>query len=591
MGLDRSIFFTGFKPAAVWLVLSGGAVVHAQDARPAPAAGQAAAVEVAVPMPPDAPADFSGIAIKPQPPSGFVAELPPPAPADFTNASLALPPVSVELPPEAPLFVDPAITPLGLALRAAIEALPLEAAGKSPAARAAADFNRAIADFYKARDYKPLWIDGSDWNRAAASVLTRLQRAGEDGLDLSAQRLPVLKADSDLASRAGAELAMSRMVAVYGAQASGGRVVPTVVSRLITAKPPTAEAGAVLAAVAASSDPAGTLHEFNPPHEGYKALRSKLAELRNARGDEPVAIGPGRILRVGMDDPRVPLIRTRFNLGPSPEGRDTLYDTQVAGAVADFQKSKGMRADGRLTPQTIAALSGGQPAQLEAEIIANMERWRWLPRDLGRMHMLVNIPEYMVRVVKDGEEIHSARAIVGKTETPTPVFSDAMKFMVVNPSWYVPPSIIKKSSLESFARQGYEVRQTRSGLMVRQPPGPKNALGNVKFMFPNNHAVYLHDTPGRHLFNASLRAFSHGCVRVQNPFKLAEVVMSTAPGWSERRLASLVGRGEQTVHLPQHLPIHLVYFTTFVDENGQLQTRNDLYGFSRRLRTAMGLRG
>ncbi|MBM3606975.1 MAG: murein L,D-transpeptidase [Alphaproteobacteria bacterium] len=521
--------------------------------------------------------------------------LPPEAPVDFSAAvspAQTPPPFAVELPPAAPFSVDPQFTPFGLALKAAVEALSAPAPARPvrgrPARAAAPDLNQSIAAFYAARDYRPLWFVDGRWTPAAASALAQLARAHEDGLDLRAYPVPAVTGNDPVAD-ARRELELSRAVAAYGMQASGGRVAPRTVSALITSRPPTANPADVLARVSASPDAARALQDFNPPHAGYRALRAKLAEMRGARESQPVAIGPGKILRVGISDERVPLIRARFNLGPADEGRNTLYDSQVAGAIAGFQKSKGMRADGRLTPQTVVALSGGRPALLEAEIIANMERWRWLPRDLGSMHIIVNIPEYQVRVIRDGQAVHSARAIVGKAETPTPVFSDHMKFMVVNPSWYVPPSIIKKSSPEAFARQGYEVRQTRNGLMVRQPPGPGNALGNVKFMFPNDHAVYLHDTNARHLFNASLRAFSHGCVRVQNPFKLAEAVMSTAPGWSERRLASLVGRGEMTVNLPQHLPIHLVYFTTFVDGNGELQTRGDLYGFSRRLRAAMGL--
>jgi murein L,D-transpeptidase YcbB/YkuD len=221
-----------------------------------------------------------------------------------------------------------------------------------------------------------------------------------------------------------------------------------------------------------------------------------------------------------------------------------------------------------------------------------MERWRWLPRDLGQMHIFVNIPEFMVRVNKDGQQIHETKVIVGATKTPSPVFSHRMQHLIVNPSWHVPPSIIKESGgAERMAAKGFEVRQTKWGVAVRQPPGPRNALGYVKFMFPNEHAVYLHDTPGRHLFAASMRAMSHGCIRVHEPFKLAEVVMSTEPGWSEKRLKGMIGSGERTINLPQHLPIHLAYFTTFVDENGQLQQRQDIYGHSRKVMNALGIKG
>lgn len=533
--------------------------------------------------------------------------MPPAATPDFSGANVAgdPPPFKVELPPPAELVMPAAISPHALALKALVEALPVVPANKSVAARAVAAFNKGVADFYQSREYVPVWHDEGKWSAAASSVLTRLQRAGEDGLDLSAYEIPALAAGAsamDPAVLARRELALSRAVAAYAGQASGGRVAPVAISRLITSKPEAIEPAAALAkfsAVDKTGDiSAGDiLQNFNPPHPGYRALRAKLAEMRREHDSPaPVAIGPGKVLRIGMKDPRVPLIRARFGLSPGQDNGDlTVYDTQVASAVASFQKSQGLRADGRLTPQTVAALSGGQPKRLEADIVANMERWRWLPRDLGQMHLMVNVPEYMVRVFKGGEEIHETRVIVGKAVNQTPIFSDKMQFLVVNPSWNVPVSIIKKEMMPAaqrdptyFSRRGYEVRQHRGQMIVRQPPGPRNALGLVKFMFPNQHSVYLHDTPGRHLFSAEVRAFSHGCVRVHNPFKLAEIVMSTGDGWNEQRLRSMVGRGERTVHLPQHLPIHIVYFTTFVDENGQLQTRNDIYGHSRRLRAALG---
>jgi murein L,D-transpeptidase YcbB/YkuD len=197
--------------------------------------------------------------------------------------------------------------------------------------------------------------------------------------------------------------------------------------------------------------------------------------------------------------------------------------------------------------------------------------------------------------LKQGEDVlHTARVVVGKPESPTPIFSDRMRFLVVNPSWTMPPSILKKEALPNlaadpdyYAKRGYEVIRRGDRVTVRQPPGERNALGHIKFMFPNDHSVYLHDTPSRGLFGRDARAFSHGCVRVDQPFRLAEAVLGG--DWTERRLRGMVGRGERTINLNQPLPIHLTYFTAYVGEDGRLRLRDDLYGFSRRLRVAMGL--
>ena len=242
---------------------------------------------------------------------------------------------------------------------------------------------------------------------------------------------------------------------------------------------------------------------------------------------------------------------------------------------------------------------GFDPAALEDEIIANMERWRWEPRTQTDDQIEVNIPDYMVKVTFGGQVVHRARVIVGKPDHQTPVFSNRMQFIEVNPYWNVPESIIKNEMMPKLAadptylqRMGYEVTYARSGKMiVRQPPGERNALGRIKFMFPNEHAVYLHDTPSRGLFASARRAFSHGCVRVDDPFKFAEVVLGKDSGWTEARVKKLIGGKNQTIPLPKFIDIHIEYFTAFVDGDGKLQTRDDVYGYSRRVKAALGLYG
>jgi murein L,D-transpeptidase YcbB/YkuD len=211
-----------------------------------------------------------------------------------------------------------------------------------------------------------------------------------------------------------------------------------------------------------------------------------------------------------------------------------------------------------------------------------MEMWRWEPREMGERRIEVNVPDYSVEVFEGDTVVHRARVIVGKPQTPTPIFSNVMRYVLINPSWRVPDSIIKKemmSRLGYLSRHGYEVKTVDGRLSVRQLPGDDNALGRLAFMFPNEHSVYLHDTPSQELFDADRRAFSHGCIRVEDPVRLAELTL----GWPEERINSAIGGPERTVFLPRPLPIHIEYFTEFVDEFGDLQQRADVYGLTRRV--------
>jgi murein L,D-transpeptidase YcbB/YkuD len=207
---------------------------------------------------------------------------------------------------------------------------------------------------------------------------------------------------------------------------------------------------------------------------------------------------------------------------------------------------------------------------------------------------VVNIPEFEARLFRADAEILSTRVIVGKPDKPTPLFSNKMEYLIVNPSWNVPQSIIKNemmNKLGSLRRMGYDVEYVDGRLHVRQPPGEKNALGRIKFIFPNDYAVYLHDTPTRHLFAAPSRAFSHGCVRVDQPFSLAVALLRPERGWNEERLQKMLGKNERRVSLPEPLPIHLVYFTVRADESSELQRFDDIYGYAGKARQLLGLGG
>ncbi len=509
------------------------------------------------------------------------------------SPSPAPPPTATSAgPTPAPVLAAPATSPAAASadlIKAALEALD-NSDGKDAKEELRKE-HAAIAAYYAARDDAPLWIENGEPNDAVAPALARLARAGDDGLDLSGLPVPAFVGGPD--KLAAADVALSAAVVAYGREASGSRVDPQTISDLIGTKPDLLDPTLILAAVAASgADSGAMLQSFNPQQKSYRALREKLIELRSsAKSGKSVAIPPGRSLRVGMRDPRVPLIRARFGLELAG-AHNLVYDGQVAAAVADFQSEAGLRPSGVLTRRTVAALA--DPARLENEIIANMELWRWMPRRLGANRIEVNIPDFTADVVEDGKVVERHKVIVGKPDTPTPVFSDTIKFLIVNPSWNVPASIVRKEMLPHLAtdpnyltEMGYEVFMRNGRLVVRQPPGERNALGLIKFMFPNRYSVYLHDTPMRNLFTAERRDFSHGCVRIQQPFELAQTVLG--PHWPEAKIKGLIGSEERYVYLPRPLPIYIEYFTTYVDDAGHLQVRDDLYGYTRKVELALRL--
>ncbi|MCJ2133865.1 L,D-transpeptidase family protein [Methylobacterium sp. J-026] len=465
----------------------------------------------------------------------------------------------------------------------------------------------AIRSFYEARVDKPLWIADGSWSEAAKTVSARLAAAGEDGLDARAYTIPNLPEKPDAKAVADADLRLSAAAVLYARDARGGRVNLASISRLITPTLDLPAGNDVLAKLADAGAKAGeTLQAYNPATPGYRALKSRLASLRGPApaAAKPLRLPAGPALRIGMRDARVPLLRAHFDLENRPAGTldqgpgepDT-YDATVADAVSRFQRSHGLPASGVLNVQTVLALAdpgrANRPTGGEAELIVNMERWRWLPGDLGPDYILVNVPEYRLRAYRGGVLRDEARVIVGKPDSRTPLFSGLMEYAVVNPSWYVPPSILKTMApkLAGYGGKtwgGYEVVRHGGHIALRQPPGERNALGFIKFMFPNQHAVYLHDTPNRSLFSAAKRDFSHGCVRVDDPFRLADTVL---PNWSAERLKKLIGKGERTIRLPEKLPVHLAYFTAYVDDGGSYRTLPDLYGYDAPMRAALGLPG
>jgi murein L,D-transpeptidase YcbB/YkuD len=304
------------------------------------------------------------------------------------------------------------------------------------------------------------------------------------------------------------------------------------------------------------------------------------------------------ILRPGMKDPRVLALRQRLDIAGDKDNQ--LYDDAVRDAVKAFQTSAELDTDGNLGPNTVKALNGekkvakGPTADPIDTIIANMERWRWLPRDLGNPHVIVNVPDYSLTLYNNDKVYWHTKIVAGKPGLATPMISAEMKFITVNPTWNVPPSIIEKEYLpaleqdpQALERIGLKISQDADGTVhIFQPPGAGNALGRIRFNFPNKFLVYQHDTPDKHLFARDERAFSHGCMRVQNPLTYGEKILSLVlpnERYTEAKLQSMFGGSEININFPKNIWVHLTYQTAFVDESGKLQLRKDVYGRDARI--------
>jgi murein L,D-transpeptidase YcbB/YkuD len=360
----------------------------------------------------------------------------------------------------------------------------------------------------------------------------------------------------------------------------------------------------VLAKLADGTNTGNVLDGFNPPQQEFKVLKAKLAELRKgpvasepkaeAKPEQPrVHVPEGKLLRPGMKDSRVVVLRKRLDIAGDKD--NPLYDDAVRDAVKTFQTESDIGVDGNLGPNTVRALNGEQkevrraPGDPIDTIIVNMERWRWLPRNIGNPHVIVNVPDFTLSLYNDGKVYWKTKIVAGKPGLATPMVSAEMKFITVNLTWNVPPSIIEKEYLpaleqdpQALDRIGLKLTQDADGTIhISQPPGAGNALGRIRFNFPNKFLVYQHDTPDKHLFAKEKRAFSHGCMRVQNPLTYGEKVLSLVmpkEHYTEARLESMFGGSEININFPKFIPVHLTYQTAFVDDAGKLQLRDDVYG-------------
>ena len=396
---------------------------------------------------------------------------------------------------------------------------------------------------------KPLWIDQEGLTDRARAAAVEISKADEWGFDPSEFTLPQsdFTANGRLTARDLVDLEMTMSLAIlkYVRYARGGRMDPTDLSLDIDRKPPLLPAADVLRGAFAADDIAQFLRDQHPKHDQFLKLRDAYLKIRD-------------------------------------EERD-LSETSD-------------RDDERARRRTRASTS-----DLSQRLLYNMEMWRWMPRDLGDFHVQANIPEFRIRVISNGRIIHSERVVTGKVKNKTPVFSDQLEYLEFRPDWGVPNSIKVKEILPKIMRgkdvesQGLRVKfngqdidlsridWSRADIRnyhIYQPPGSRNALGLVKFMFPNKHAVYFHDTPSKYLFKKKVRAYSHGCIRVRDPMKMAAVLLGHDKGWGRERIDRIVESGidNNRIQLSQKYPVHVTYFTARANQDGEIELTDDVYG-------------
>jgi murein L,D-transpeptidase YcbB/YkuD len=427
-------------------------------------------------------------------------------------------------------------TPVGKAVKARLEAIPSDGSEQDKTERA------ALVAFYGARAYAPLWVGDQGFNTDADSIVAAFGKAGDWGLDAADFPAPKVEVVGDLAPdvQAEAEVALSLAVLKYARYARGGRIAHPAeqLNSNLDRKPQLIDPAVVLADIAGASDKALALTDAHPQHPQFRRLQEKYAE----------AIGK----------------------------------------------------------------TGGKPNAAAKKIRANMEMWRWMWADLGDMHLMANVPSYMIEVVENGQTIHTERIVVGEVGKQSSIFTRRLQDITFRPMWRVPESIKVNELWPSMLRGGGLMRQygleveTKSGrrldwrtmdwrtLDIRdyevvQPPGRNSAMGAVKFSFPSQHTIFMHDTPDKWMFNSKQRTLSHGCLRLRNPLRVAELVLAHDKGWDAAKVQDLAKSGpfNNQVLIEKRIPMHIAYFTAWVDDKGVLKTYSDIYGHEKRVTQAL----
>lgn len=512
---------------------------------------------------------------------------------------------------------------------------------KVPAFKEHADL---IYLFYRERDYDLAWFKEADLVPQSEKLLNTLSEAGKEGLDPKAYKVVAIdemisrydllgrKDSARLELQQEIDVALTATYFNYASDFYRGRIDPNNVKQVQWGvRNNKIKLNRALQTILRERESTYPYYEFEALHKGYTDLRDALQQYREIeeRGGWPkVDLGKRKSLQKGDTAAAVVQLRQRLNPEAKLDPNDPamrLFDDKLEAQVKKFQTLHGLDQDGKVGGNTLRMMNVPVEDRIE-QIMMNMERWRWIPKrlvpkSLDQKYIWVNIPEYKLYIYEDPDnspeaersykKVMEMNVIVGKTMNSTPIFSDKMEYVVLAPYWNVPNSIVEKEVAPGILRNpGYlasqnmevvtkerepkqidpesidwsSVTEKNFPYMVRQKPGPKNALGTMKFLFPNEHAVYLHDTPTGQLFSQTERGFSHGCVRVQRPMDLAKYVLKDMPEWNERKINETINGGEEVwITLPKKVQVYLVYFTSWVDAEGNVNFRDDIYGHDKKL--------
>jgi L,D-transpeptidase YcbB len=486
-----------------------------------------------------------------------------------------------------------------------------------------------VRAFYTGRQTAPAWVDHRRPTDKAAQVITLFHTAHQHGFDpedySASELLEMSRAVETIDKESPARL--ERLAEFDARMTAGlirfGRDVAVGRARGDAHWKPRRKAPDMVAAVAgAADDPATFIDRVRPPHPEYVALQKALDDL-NGQKAKGGWVKVGSTMKPGHAGAAVAELRQRLSMSGHLQGsgirdqgsgsgdqgsRSSSYDADLHAAVKSFQELHSIAATGIVDEATLAALNVPLDRRIH-QVAINLQRWRYMPDDLGQRHFIVNIPHYHLVAREGGKPVMDIRVVVGKPGQNTPIFSEDMETVVFSPYWNIPDTIAENETAPAVARdpdyltrQGIEILRVSSGvsetvdasdvnwdsadavkgLVFRQKPGAGNALGHVKFLFPNRHNVYLHDTPADALFARPGRAFSHGCVRVEEPELLAKYVLRDYPEWNDEAIFSAMRAGvEKHVKLKEKIPVHITYFTAWVDGNGGLHFQPDIYGYDR----------
>ncbi|MFO7814864.1 MAG: L,D-transpeptidase family protein [Halanaerobiales bacterium] len=479
-------------------------------------------------------------------------------------------------------------------------------------------FAHELADIYEENLYSPFWLEGNNFNESAFELMKIIKNIEQEGLSPELYRYNYLKNNLSknvlsLEDKSLSEIILSNSYLLLAAHFTNGLLDPEDFERDWSSIKDEINLSNFLENTRNKNKIRESLYSLLPHTENYLKLRNTLDTYKNIKkegGFKKVDIG--RVVEEGMQGYDILQLKERLKQSEDYKGDiNNKFDKELYEAVTVFQSRHGLSPDGIVGEDTKIALNKNVDMRLE-KITINMERLRWLPQKLGETYIFVNIANYELKVVEEQQNIFDMKVIVGKEQRSTPVFSDKINRLVFNPSWNLPKSIavedklpLIKEDIDYLTKNNYKVLRISEGKFeevdpeeidweeldeenfnyyLKQEPGPNNALGSIKFMFPNKYSVYLHDTPQKELFEEMERSFSSGCIRLEEPYKLAEYILKRNDMWEPEKIEKILTSKEETkIDLTEKIPIHIIYMTSWVNDEGELQFRKDIYNRDKNL--------